>query len=204
MAPKVIGFATVVALISGAVYAAAPSYFPLTTGATWVRRGGDGAQITADVTGTRVVGGAGCTIVETVSVRSGQKRVTRSCYRVTAGAVLLVETEAGGRTTILDPPRPVLLLSPAPGKTWVWTPKNPQNPPGESESNEWTGEETVRVAAGTFKAWQLQTTTKRGILTFTLDTWYAPGVGIVKIQREISGQGRQAEGSSELISYRIP
>ncbi len=201
MAPKVIGFATVVALISGAVYAAAPSYFPLTPGATWVRRGGDGTQITADVTGTSVVGAAGCTIVETVSVRSGQKRVSRSCYRVTAGAVLLVETEAGGRTTVLDPPRPVLILPPVPGKAWVWTPKNP---PGELERSEWLGAETVHVPAGTFQTWKLQTTTKRGILTLTLATWYAPGVGIVKIQREISGQGRQAEGSSDLVSYRIP
>ncbi len=189
------------ACLTASISAAPSSYFPLTPGAAWVRGGGDGAQITVRVLGSKTLAGAGCTIVETTSVRTDRTRVSRSCYRTTPGAVLAVEAETAGRTVVLDPPRPLMMLPPAPGKTWTWLSKSP---PGAPETLTWVGEEAVRVPAGAFRAWKVRMTTTRGILTFTLDTWYAAGVGVVKIQREISGQGREAEGSSELVSYRIP
>jgi hypothetical protein len=71
-------------------------------------------------------------------------------------------------------------------------------------TEEWVGEETVKVAAGTFKAWKVKTVTTRADLMVTLFTWYAPGVGIVKIAREEQRGELQREGGSELVRYTIP
>lgn len=62
----------------------------------------------------------------------------------------------------------------------------------------------MKVAAGTFKAWKVRTVTKRADVTVTLFTWYAPGVGIVKIEREEQRGQLQREGSSQLVSYKVP
>jgi len=59
------------------------------------------------------------------------------------------------------------------------------------------------LPVGAFMAWKLQSVSKRGAVTATVHTWYAPGVGIVKVVREENGE-RDREGSSELVSYRIP
>jgi hypothetical protein len=190
----------VATLLTASVAATPTAYFPLSKGASWVRRGDDGARINARVVGTKTFGPGSCTVVETVSIRLDVKRVSRICYRWSPDAVVAVETEVAGRVTIVDPPRPVMKLPPLPGKTWIWVPKIPA---GEPETLTWVGEQAVRVPAGAFKAWRLRSTTKRGNVTFVIDTWYAVGVGIVKIQREISGQEGQTEGSSELVSYTI-
>jgi hypothetical protein len=73
-----------------------------------------------------------------------------------------------------------------------------------SIKEEWVVEESVTVTAGTFTAWKLKTVTTRGDLTVTLFTWYAPGVGIVKIEREEQRGGLQREGGSELVRYTVP
>lgn len=154
------------------------------------------------VTRQKFAGSVRCTVVETKTVRDGHERVTRVCYQATATQVRAIETEVAGRLTAVDPPRTVLLLPPKSGKTWSWTPKNTQVPVTISE--EWMGEETVKVVAGTFKAWKVKSITRRGDITVTLLTWYAPGVGIVKIEREEQRGQLQREGSSQLVSYRIP
>ncbi len=184
--------------------AAAPalSYFPLTTGATWVRRGDDGGQIAARVAGPKTVGAQRCVAVETKSVRDGQERTGTTCYLATAQQVLIVESTTLGRLLTLEPPRPLMLLPPAAGKSWSWSPRNA--PVEVKVTDRWLREETVRVPAGAFKAWMLQSVTQRGDVTVTVLSWYAPGVGLVKVEREASGPGVDREGGSVLVSYRIP
>lgn len=181
---------------------AGDSYFPLAAGATWTRWADDGAVITARVTGSRTVGRATCTVIETSTRRGNQERVVRVCYEVTSAMVRAVETESEGRRTALNPPRTVLLLPPRAGRSWSW------GPPGEGAPaairEEWLGEETIQVPAGTFKAWKVRTITRQGDRSATLFTWYARGVGIVKIDRAEQRGGVEIEGVSELVRYRVP
>lgn len=192
----------IAALLSVGAAAPAQSYFPLVQGATWVRRGDDGAQVTARVVGPKTVGSVRCTVIETKSVRPDRERITRNCYVSSTRDVLLIEAEAAGRAAVLNPPRPVMLLPATQGKTWTWSPKNA--PVELNWADQWIGEETARVPAGTFRAWKLKSVMKRGDATFILETWYALGVGIVKIEREVTRPGMDQEGKSELVSYKIP
>lgn len=193
-----------VVLIAGPVAAApAPSYFPLAPGATWARKSSDGAQVNARVVGTKTVGLVRCTVVATASVRGGTERTTHICYQATDQEIRIIESEApGGRSIVLDPPRSLMKLPPQAGKSWAWIPKSA--PVDMKVTDEWVREETVRVPAGTFRAWKLMTVTKRGEDTATVRTWYAPGVGVVKIEREEIRDGQKREGGSELVSYKIP
>lgn len=94
----------------------------------------------------------------------------------------------------------VLQFPPQPGKSWSWSPKN--IPISMTVTDTWLLEETVRVPAGTFTAWKLQSVSKRGPTTATVYTWYASGVGVVKVVREENGE-RDREGSSELVRHSI-
>ncbi len=194
--------ALTVAVAALAFAAPAPSYFPLAQGATWVRKAEDGATITATVTGAKVVGSVRCTVIETKTLRDTRERVTKTCYEATPSGVFVIEAVAGPRTIALDPPRPLLLLPPTAGKSWTWSPKD--SPIDIAVSDRWVREEMVKVPAGTFRAWKLESVTKRGDVIVRVFTWYAPGVGIVKIAREASGGGQEREGGSELVSYKIP
>ena len=194
----------VIVALSSPAAPAAPyaSYFPLVPGAVWVRKAGDGGEIKATVTRQKFAGAVRCTVIETKTVRDGRERVTRICYQATATHVRAIETEVAGRFIVVDPPRTVLLLPPQAGVTWSWIPRD--SPVQATVTEEWVREESVKVKAGTFNAWKVRTVTKRADVTVTLFTWYAPGVGIVKIEREEQRGQLQREGSSQLVSYRIP
>jgi hypothetical protein len=194
--------AMAVTLLTVPLAAAPPaSYFPLPVGATWTRRADDGVEVTARVTETKTVGSAECTVLETRTGRGLGGGVVRVCYEQSAEAVHALETRGLGITLRLEPPRPVLQFPPQAGKSWSWTPKN--LPLSMTVTDTWLQEESVRVPAGTFTAWKLQSVSKRGSATATLYTWYAMGVGIVKVVREENGV-RDPEGSSELIRYQVP
>ncbi|HEY6104283.1 MAG TPA: hypothetical protein VI007_13775 [bacterium] len=197
----VTGALPVIAQTAPPAAAATPagSYFPLSVGATWVRRNDDGAEVTIKVLGTKTVAGAGCTILETRT--TGRLGAVRVCYEQTSDGVRALETQGLGITLVLDPPRPTLELPPQAGRSWSWTPKNV--PFSMTVTDTWVLEESIRVPAGSFTAWKLQSIAKRGSTTATVTTWYAPGVGPVKVVREENGE-RDSEGSSELVSYRFP
>lgn len=179
---------------------ASGSYFPLVPGARWERRAGDGGRILVEVAGRRSMRGAACTVLRTTTVRAGRERIAGACYEATPSEIRVLETESGGRWSRVDPPRTLLRLPPAAGTAWSWTARRG----GTVVRDEWVGEETVRVAAGTFRAWKVRTVTTRGDLTITLLTWYAPGVGIVKIERQERRPGMAREGDSELVRYAVP
>jgi hypothetical protein len=188
---------------SSATPAPSPSLFPLTPGATWVRRDDDGTDAVSRVAGTKVVGSRQCVVVERRAVERGRERVDRTCFLATATEVLVLEmTGFRGEQQVVNPPRPVLKLPPKAGQTWTWSPANPLFE--LTLTSKWIGEETIRVSAGTFRAWKLQTVTTGENIEITTVTWYAPGVGAVRTERKGHRGDRQISGWSELVSYKIP
>ena len=168
-----------------------------------MRKSDDGGEATTKVVGTKTVGSTRCMVVERKAVERGRERVTRTCYLVTAAEVLVIETSnMRGESQVLTPPRPQLKLPPRAGQTWSWSP---------SESmfelkivEKWIGEETVKTAAGTYKAWKMQTVTTGEGFSLTSLTWYAPGVGVVRSERKGQRRDREIKGWSELVRYKAP
>jgi hypothetical protein len=190
-------------LLPTAVAGPAPSLFPLVVGAEWVRKSEDGTEARSRVVGPKTAGTTRCIVVERKAVERGRERTTTTCYLATAAEVLVIEstTPRGGLTT-LNPPRPLLKLPPRVGQTWSWSPVDSVFE--LKITDRWVGEETVRVPAGTFRAWKLQTVTTGEDSEITAFTWYAPGVGMVRTERKGYRGDRQISGWSELVRYRIP
>ena len=180
-----------------------PSLFPLVVGATWARVSDDGVTSTSRVVGPKTVGTRQCVVIERKATERGRERVFRTCFLVTAMEVLVLETTTPrGDQTVLNPPRPALKLPPRTGQTWSWSPADSAFELKITEK--WVGEETIKVKAGTFKAWKLQTVTTGEDSEITGLTWYALGVGVVRTERKGHRGDRQISGWTELVSYKIP
>jgi hypothetical protein len=180
--------------------APAPSLFPLIVGAQWVRVSDDGVQATTRVTGPKTVGTRQCMVVERKAVERGRERITRTCYLATASEVLILEfTNPRGDTRVSNPPRAIMKLPPRAGQTWSWSPADSAFALKITEK--WIGEETIKVKAGTYRAWKLQTVTSGEDSEITTLTWYAPGVGVVRTERKGHRGDQQVSGWSELVSY---
>jgi hypothetical protein len=181
----------------------APSLFPLVVGATWTRINEDGETSTSRVVGPKTVGTRQCMVIERKATEQGRERIFRTCFLATATEVLVLETTTPrGSQTVLNPPRPALKLPPRAGQTWSWSPADSAFELKITEK--WIGEETIKVRAGTFKAWKLQTVTTGEDSEITALTWYAPGVGVVRTERKGYRGDRQISGWNELVSYKIP
>lgn len=181
----------------------APSLFPLVTGAVWVRKNDDGVEATSRVIGPKTVGTTRCTVVERKAGERGRERISQTCYLVTASEVLIIESPAPrGELAVLKPPRAALKLPPRAGQTWSWSPDDSAFELKITEK--WIGEETIKVAAGTYRAWKLQTITTGENSEITAYTWYAPGVGVVRNERKGRRGDRQISGWTELLSYKAP
>jgi hypothetical protein len=180
-----------------------PSLFPLVVGATWTRVSDDGMTSTSRVVGPKTVGTRQCVVIERKATERGQERTFRTCFLATATEVLVLEiTTPRGDQTVLNPPRPALKLPPRVGQTWSWSPADSAFELKITEK--WIGEETIKVKAGTFKAWKLQTVTTGEDSEVTALTWYAPGVGVVRTERKGHRGDRQISGWTELVSRKIP
>lgn len=194
----------VVAAAAGSLSAApAPSLFPLTAGASWVRVSEDGSESTSAVTGTKTLARRPCAVVERKAVERGRARTFRTCYQVTASEVVVLETtNPRGEQISLNPPRVAMKLPPRAGLTWSWSPADSAFELKVVEK--WIGEETIKTKAGTFRAWKLQTVTTGEESEITSYTWFAPGVGAVRSERKGHRGDRQISGWSELVRYKIP
>ncbi|MDR7418366.1 MAG: hypothetical protein QN178_05610 [Armatimonadota bacterium] len=198
---RVLAALALVALAAPAAGAPAPSLFPLVVGAQWVRVSDDGVEATSRVVGPKTVGTRQCMVVERKAVERGRERVTRTCYLATASEVLILEfTNPRGDVRVSNPPRPILKLPPRAGQTWSWSPADSAFELKITEK--WIGEETIKVKAGTFRAWKLQTQTTGEDAEITTLTWYAPGVGVVRVERKGHRGDQQVSGWSELVSYK--
>jgi hypothetical protein len=181
--------------------APAPSLFPLIVGSQWVRVNEDGVEATSRVTGSKTVGGKPCTVIERKAVERGRERTTRVCYQSTATEVILLEfTSPRGEARVSNPPRPILKLPPRAGQTWSWSPTDSAFELKITEK--WVAEESIKVKGGTFRAWKLQTVAIGEDSEITTLTWYAPGVGLVRLERKGRRGDQQISGWSELVSYK--
>jgi hypothetical protein len=181
----------------------APSLFPLVTGAVWVRKSEEGIEATTRVVGPKTVGTTRCIAAERKAVERGRERIDRTCFVVTSSEVIVIEiTTPRGELAVINPPRPAMKLPPRVGQTWSWSPADSAFE--LKITSKWIGEETVKVPAGTYKAWKLQTITTGEDSEITSYTWYAPGVGVVRNERKGHRGDRQISGWSELISYKAP
>ncbi len=178
----------------------APSLFPLITGAVWVRKTDEGTEAVTKVTGPKTVGSTRCTAVERKAVERGRERTTHTCYLVTATEVLVIESTTPRGLVESKPPRPILKFPPRAGQTWTWS---PQDSAFELKiTDKWIGEETIKVPAGTYRAWKLQSVMVGEDSEMTTVTWYAPGIGMVRTERKGFRGDRQISGFSELVSYK--
>jgi hypothetical protein len=140
-------------------------------------------------------------VVERKAVERGRERITRTCFAASASGVLLVEfTNPRGDARVSNPPRPIVKLPPRAGQTWSWI---PSDSPFELKITEkWIGEESIKVKAGTFRTWKLQTVSIGEDSEITTLTWYAPGVGAVRVERKGYRGDQKVSGWSELVSYK--
>lgn len=181
----------------------APSLFPLVTGAVWTRKTDEGTESATKVVGPKTVGTVRCIVTERKAVERGRERIDRTCYQVTAAEVLVIEwTSPRGGLQVSTPPRPVMKLPPRAGQAWSWSPADSAFE--LKITSKWIGEETIKVPAGTYRAWKLQTVTTGEDSEITAYTWYAPGVGAVRSERKGFRGDRQISGWSELVRYKAP
>jgi hypothetical protein len=121
---------------------------------------------------------------------------------MTATELLVIETTTPrGDALAVNPARPIMKLPARAGLAWSWSPSGSA---ALKITDKWIAQETVNVKAGTFRAWKLETVTKRDDAEITAYTWYAPGVGAVKNERKGHRGDRQISASYELVSYKVP
>ncbi|MCE1246917.1 MAG: hypothetical protein LWY06_09750 [Firmicutes bacterium] len=111
-------------------------------------------------------------------------------------ALVLGHIDAGGEKTIFDPPMTVFKYPFKKGDTW--------EPEGFSIKYETGGEEIVSIPIGKIKAYKLTMSVKfNSEDRSTIDEWYAPGLGLVKRNKERIIDDNKTFESLELKGYRI-
>jgi hypothetical protein len=153
-----------------------PLYFPTRVGAEWVYDD-DGYKYKFTV--TKVEKKDSATLV-TVEVYQSDGKTTQHSYTVEVSKTGIRETLNFNRK--VEPPTPLLKLPCAKGDKW----ESPFSLDGEKRADYAMtvgGVEEVKVPAGTFKAIRVDKVSI-GVdkkTTQTITTWYAPGVGPVRI-----------------------
>jgi hypothetical protein len=153
-----------------------PLYFPTRVGAEWVYDEG-GYKYKFAI--TKVEEKAGATLV-TVGVYQSDGKTTQHAYTVEVSKTGIRETLNFNRK--VEPPTPRLKLPCAKGDKW----EAPFSLDGQKRADfamTVGGVEEVKVPAGTFKAIRVDqvSTGVDNKATETITTWYAPGVGPVRI-----------------------
>ena len=174
---------------------AAGDYFPLQVGYSWSYRNTEEGGYTFKVLSEDPhEGGPSRWVME---VLSGVKIL--KTYSKTPGWILYhgeSYPEHEGLQVTYDPPRQFMPNPLAVGQKWEWTGKD-STQMEYRESSRVVGSETVKVAAGTFRALKVATEITSGGATKTRTDWYADGVGLVK---STTDAGKFKYGS-ELTDY---
>ncbi len=120
-------------------------------------------------------------------------------YSRTGGFIFLRKRELKHGTVEFTPPRRYLADPLKVGQAWSW-----KGPAGDlAESSKVLSEDTVKVPAGTFRAFKVETvariqkTSQRAPVI--RDAWYANNVGMVK---SVSKEGVYVS-TTELLEYRL-
>ncbi len=152
-------------------------YFPLTVGSWWkYKMELFDTEILIKVTGREKVGGYNCYVVE---VSKAGKVNSVAYYAKTRDKVLMVGSRnmETREPIIYKKPRVYLEYPLETGKTW----KLEDDPlrGGKTETKKVESEETISVPAGEFKCFHLNIKPEEN--DAISETWYAPGVGAVKM-----------------------
>jgi hypothetical protein len=186
----------------------AGSIFPMTIGSVWHREsylleGQAGATLDTFETGVTTT-----TAFEKASLTNGKEvvkfksestihlRTLDSTYTTTGDSLLRQEEGAILIYGALDDTigDTVIMSSPAVGQSWSTGPA----------TSIIVDQGDVTVAAGTYKkAWEIKTITNIGGVTVEMHSWYARGVGKVKMHGEGEYQGYSAVYNEELTSATI-
>jgi hypothetical protein len=156
-------------------------YFPTAVGAKRVlalTSGGKPQEFTETVMRVEEKGG-----VYTVTVeyqKSGAESSTEDVYEVSAKGVF--RKSSGGAET--KDPVPLLKLGGKPGDTW----EAELTPTAVRMKYTLGKEEEVVVPAGKYQAVRVEAESGQNGLTRKTTTWYAAGVGAVKLQVELGGR----------------
>lgn len=203
--------AAVIAAVALAVTGCDPnagSIFPMTIGSVWhtescLLEGQTGAALDTfetDVTTTTALEKAslanGKEVVKFESESTVHLRMPDSTYTMTGYSLLGEEDGAILSYGALDDTigDTVMMSSPAVGQNWNQGPATAIV----------VGQEDVTVAAGTYKkAWKVKTVTNIGGVTVQMFSWYARGVGNVKIHYEGEYQGYSQVYDEELTSATV-
>jgi hypothetical protein len=166
-----------------------PHYFPTEVGAEWVY---DDAGSTYRFVVTKVEEKGGAALV-TVGVYRSDGKTTQHSYTVEVSKTGIRETLNFYRK--VEPPTPLLKLPCAKGDKW----ESQMSLDGEKRADyamTLAGMEEVKVPAGTFQAIRVDrvSTGVDGKTTQTITTWYAPGVGPVRI-------AYQGGSTRDLVSF---
>jgi hypothetical protein len=186
----------------------AGSIFPMTLGSVWhtdsyLLEGQAAAAMDTfetDVTTTTALEKANLTngkeVVRFRSESTVHLRTPDSTYTTTGDSLLSEEEGAILSYGALDDTigDTVMMSSPAVGQSWSTGPA----------TSIIVGQEDVTVAAGTYKkAWKIKTITNISGVTVEMYSWYARGVGKVKMHGEGEYQGYSAVFDEELTSATI-
>jgi hypothetical protein len=163
--------------------AAGRDYFPLRVGDSWTYRNDeDDSEFTVKVLGEEKQ--ADGTIVYQVEKVVGGR--IHYWYTKTPGWVLMrreAYAEQEGVTITHDPARQYLKNPLAAGAKWTWKGKSATGM-DVLEINVVEGPQVVTTPAGRFRAMKIVSRVTEGDAAVTRTTWYAPGVGLVKMQTE--------------------
>jgi len=186
----------------------AGSVFPLTLGSTWNNESRSLGGPSGGVLDTSQTAVTTTTALEKAVLTNG-KEVVRfrhesavhefdpdSSYSSTTETLLREENEVIMVYAALDDTTgdTLMLLNPAVGQNW-----------GQGTATAIViGQETVTVPAGTYKkAWKVKTVANLGVMTVEVHTWYARGVGNVKMHSEAEFMGSVEVIDEELTSATI-
>ena len=184
------------------------THLPLGKGAKWTYATDydEETDIVHEVTGLEKVGDVECFVVEhrtefNVGKPDERIRIMRKEWLARGpSGVLIHKTQRGG--TQLEVPTPFFKLKEPirKGDEWKGTAKASTNSPTWHVVVE--DQEEVEVPAGTFKAWKLMFKIESGTRHKAEGfEWYAPGVGIVRIDMTISAAGETFPLVSKLKKY---
>jgi hypothetical protein len=186
----------------------AGSIFPMTIGSTWNTASCTMDGQTGGALDTSQTGVISTTAIEKDSLTNGREVVKfrhesavhvfqpDSSYTTTTYTLLREENDvimlyAAQDDTVGDT---LMVLNPAVGQNW-----------GQGVATAIVvGQEDVTVPAGTYKkAWKVKTIANLGVMTVEVLTWYARGVGNVKVHSEADFLGSIEVSDEELTSATI-
>jgi hypothetical protein len=186
----------------------AGSIFPLTIGSTWNTESSTLSEQTGGARDTSQTGVITTTALEKDSLINGKEIVKfrhesaihvfqpDSSYSTTTYTLLREENDVIMVYSALDDTvgDTLMMVNPAVGQNW-----------GQGVATAIVvGQEDVTVPAGTYKkAWKVKTVANLGIVTVEVLTWYARGVGNVKVHSEAGFLGSTEISDEELTSATI-